>query len=84
MKQTASMKKGLFQMECEQGEICFAMLDDGRCAIVRDGAIVRTHASDDLGVGRALKEYFRMIEESGGAQHPFPVIEELSAHPYAG
>ena len=79
------MAQELFEITTEDGtQVCFAVLEPHQCAIVRDGEIVETFASDDAGIGRALKRYFAIIEENGGARHPFQVLDGSYAHPHAG
>jgi hypothetical protein len=79
------MSQELFEMTTEQGtQVSFAVLEPHQCAIVRDGKIIETYAADDAGIGRALKRYFIIIEECGGARHPFQALDGSYAHPHVG
>jgi hypothetical protein len=79
------MRQELFEMTTESGEeICFVVLGTDQCAILRNGDVVETYLADDSGLGRALRRYFDVLEEAGGARHPFQALDGLCEHPHAG
>jgi hypothetical protein len=78
-------QQALFEMATESGaELTFMVLEDQRCAILRDGVPVESYDADDASVGRALRMYFKLIEQCGGARHPFQALEQCAGHPHAG
>ena len=78
------VKQALFEMTTESGsELTFAVMDDDRCAILRNGDIEHILPTDDASLGRAVRQYFKMVEGGGGARHPFHAMDEVT-HPHAG
>jgi hypothetical protein len=61
----------------------FAVLDDNRFAILRDGAVDEVGESDDETLGRGIKRYFALLDECGGSRHPFQA-DAPQWHPHAG
>ena len=79
------IRQCLFEMQTINGSVVsFAMLEDGRCATLRDGEIVQSYAAEGVHLSHALSAYFRLVEESGGARHRFEALETAGAHPHAG
>jgi hypothetical protein len=75
----------LFEMTAADGtELGFTILEDQRCAMVRNGEVLEVRGGDEASLGRAVKDYFRMIERCGGSRHPFQAVDEISSHPHAG
>ena len=80
-----SIHQPLFEMTTTKGIVfTFAVMDGEQCAILRDGDIVEAQPADDANLGRALRLYFKMIEQNGGARHPFQPLEGACGHPHAG
>ena len=65
--------------------LTFALLDDGRSAVMRDDDVVDTYDTTDKNLGLALEAYFRLVESCGGARHPFEALDVAHhGHPHAG
>ena len=76
------LHQALFQMTAANGtEFSLAILEDERCAILRDGDIAEIHESDEQSLERAISKYFKMLDESGGARHPYQVEEPTNGGP---
>jgi hypothetical protein len=79
------IREVLFEMTAVDGTgFSFAVLQDEQCAILRNSDIVETHLTDDANLGRALKRYFKLIEECGGARRLCEAGAAMSDHPHAG
>ncbi len=79
------MQQDLFEITTRDGAVvALVRLESQQCAIEQDGELVNTYAPDDDGVRRAVKQYFKTVDEHGGARHPFQAMDGLCDHPHAG
>jgi len=58
---TPHVRQTLFVGKADDGRlVAFAFLEDGRCAILSNGAIERACVADDVGVAAVLDRFFRL------------------------
>jgi hypothetical protein len=63
----SSIRETFLEMAAMDGStLGFALLEDGRCAILEEGSITAVHDGDDASLGRALRAYFKLCARHGG------------------
>ena len=79
------VRQCLFEMTTTSGVVVsFSVLEDGRCAIFRDGEVADVYPADVNALARALRDYFRLVEDCGGTPHPSEALDASGMHPHAG
>ena len=59
----ASIQHPLFHAVGPDGvKVLFAILTDGRCAVIRNGDVIHTGPGDQVGVQDAVSRFLGMIE----------------------
>jgi hypothetical protein len=68
----------LFEMITVSGvAMSLAFVDDGNCAVMRDGAVVETLGLEGRRLKVALRRYFEMVKREGGARQAVHAIDLL-------